>query len=364
MELALDQEVGLDEGYGIPENDHIAVMFKALDDSHEQSLAGVTGEENLSLAQVYAAGVLSNYSAGRVAGNENLFSSIGEGFKKVWDYIKGMFKNLWGFFFKKETADKAEEKAEEVDKEAKELNDIANGDVKGDDVEVVMEGVLRTAKLDGQEIKIDNMSHSEFLSSLKGADKKEIQKAMVRIVDDLKKKGSDNFRKLQKVANQLKINNTTTENQVTQALDKLEKSDQMSDKQKVVYKSLKSDVESYLKASKALSEEIFGLTQSSSKSFTSVMAMMNSVSKYFRENARIIKRFSNVESNNKALIAELEKKIQANNEGNEEAQKTKKEIEGLRDLVRMSASVATAVKGCVNILTSVKETYKSIFGYK
>lgn len=364
MELALDQEVGLDEGYGVPEDDHIAVMFKALDDSHEQSLAGVTGEENLSLAQVYAAGVLSNYSSGRVAGNESVFSSIGEGFKKVWDYIKGMFKNLWGFFFKKETADKAEEKAEEVDKEAKELEDRVNGNVSEEEANKAIKETLSAAKLDGQEIKINNMTHSEFLSSLKNADKKEIQKAMVELVSDLKKRGSDNFKKLQKTANQLRTNNNNTKGKVNKAFRLLDNTKKLTDKQKSVYKELKSDVEQYLKASGVLVDQIVGLTQTSEKSFTSVMAMMNAVSKFFRENGRIIKRFSNVEHNAKGLIAELEKKVQANTDNAEEASDTKAEIEGLRDLMRMSATVASSVKGNVNTLNAVKENYKAIFGYK
>lgn len=364
MELALDQEVGLDEGYGIPENDHIAVMFKALGDSHEQSLAGVTGEENLSLAQVYAAGVLSNYSSGRVAGNESVFSSVGDGFKKVWDYIKGMFSNLWNFFFKKETADKAEEKAEEVDKEARELNSIVIGDPNAEDVEVVMDRILESAKLDGQEIKIDNKSHKEFLDSLKGASESESEAAIKMVFSALKKNGSDRHSRLKKVSTELKNNNISGEKRVLAALEKLDKSQNLNDKQMSVYKSLKPDVEHYVKVSKPLVEQIYTPTQTPDKAYSKVVEIKAAIKKLYLENGRIIKRFSNAHNNNKGLIADLEAKLKVKGIEKEQSQQIKAELKGLNDLVSMFATVASSIKGSNNRLDTLNKTYNSLFGYK
>ena len=258
MELALDQEIELDEGYGVPSDDHIAVMFKALDDSHEQSLAGVTGEENLSLAQVYAGGVLSNYNAGRVAGNESLFSSIGEGLKKVWEYIKGMFKNLWGFFFSKETSKKIEEEVAEVEKESKELQVLALPAPPVKEPQKVVREVLSVAKLNGQELLVNNMSHDKFLKSLEGASEQEVQKGIGMVVDTIRKDGSDKFSRLQETADKLGKDVDTTEKQVAKLIRKFEQNKGSSQESKEQIspselKNLKDGIEVYIKQSRMLS---------------------------------------------------------------------------------------------------------------
>ena len=86
--------------YGIPNEEHLDTMFKAITDTMDQ----VSGNEamNLSNAQRYAFAVLSIEDLTpmeRVSGNEGFFDKLGSGLKKMWDYIVKMFKSIGNFFF-------------------------------------------------------------------------------------------------------------------------------------------------------------------------------------------------------------------------------------------------------------------------
>lgn len=80
------------------EAEHIDEVFDALDDT----LKDVAGTEGLTRAQTYMWGVLNasgdiSYKQ-RVAGTEGLFTTIGDGVSKVWEYIKKMFNAVLNFF--------------------------------------------------------------------------------------------------------------------------------------------------------------------------------------------------------------------------------------------------------------------------
>lgn len=75
----------------MPEGAHIETMFNGLTDA-------VSGVESYNTR--YAQGVLlacGMTSFREVAGNEGFFSSIGDGIKKVFEYIVNMFKSIWNW---------------------------------------------------------------------------------------------------------------------------------------------------------------------------------------------------------------------------------------------------------------------------
>lgn len=81
----------------VPEPEHVETMIDGFTDM-------VNGTE--SYATRYACGVMvacGAVSQKEITGNEGFFSSIGDGLKKVWDYIMSMFKSVYDYFFKTES---------------------------------------------------------------------------------------------------------------------------------------------------------------------------------------------------------------------------------------------------------------------
>jgi len=121
QENAMQDDIVIDENeeFVAPEASHVGLVFQALGDT----VAAVAGTEGLTTAQVYLHGVLSasgglSYTQS-IAGAEGFFANVKEGAAKAIEYIKKMFKSIWGFFFKKEGPDEAKAvKAAVADKKA------------------------------------------------------------------------------------------------------------------------------------------------------------------------------------------------------------------------------------------------------
>jgi hypothetical protein len=117
----MQDDIVIDENeeFVAPEASHVGLVFQALGDT----VAAVAGTEGLTTAQVYLHGVLSasgglSYTQS-IAGAEGFFANVKEGAAKAIEYIKKMFKSIWGFFFKKEGPDEAKAvKAAVADKKA------------------------------------------------------------------------------------------------------------------------------------------------------------------------------------------------------------------------------------------------------
>lgn len=123
----------------IPESEVTVMACQAVEDSLNQ----VGGNESLTYAQSYMAGVLmaSDYLSPNVAGQESLFSSIGSGLAKTWKYIKDTFAKIWGFFFRK----KAKEEIKEAAADAADLKDAIKASEEITSTEVaVIESVVST----------------------------------------------------------------------------------------------------------------------------------------------------------------------------------------------------------------------------
>lgn len=116
-----------EENYGMVDGPHIEIAFDALEDTLDQQ---VTGTESLTQAQMYMHGVLSasgQLTRAEVNGSEGFFSNVGAGLKKTWEYIVKMFKNIWGFFFKKKAPELAKNTKRSIDdaKTALDMKDVS-----------------------------------------------------------------------------------------------------------------------------------------------------------------------------------------------------------------------------------------------
>lgn len=98
------EDVLLEEDFGVAEPEHVEMMMDALADTMEQQVAG-NESYSLTSAQQYALSVLQSSGAvsriAQVTGNEGFFSSIGDGVKKLWEYIQKIFKGIYDWFFGK-----------------------------------------------------------------------------------------------------------------------------------------------------------------------------------------------------------------------------------------------------------------------
>lgn len=342
-----------DSNFGIPQTDHSDAMFCALRDF-------VTGNEEFTLAQHYSVGVLSSYCPGSITGTEGILDSIGAGIKKTWEYIKNMFKNLWGFFFKKDVAETAESKAADTDEEAKAAESIVKGEVADDKV---VKALTATAVKDGKEVKIDDMSHEEFLKAFKEQSTADKQKAILTLVDQLKKTETDSYAKAVDIGLKLKLNFDNSVKTFNTESDKLMKMDanQLGENKKLLDPIVKN-VADYMTKNQKFLDKIGKVVSGTSTAFMSVRDMTHAIAGSFRLNAELIKSFAANESKIQKLIKELEAKLNKNEATEEEKNDAKKDIKSLQAIMALSASGAKMVRGNVTLLEQVKATYLKLFG--
>lgn len=191
-----------EQGYGLVDGPHIEIAFEALNDTLEQE---VTGVESLTQAQQYMHGVLGASGAltrAEINGSEGFFSKIGDGLRKTWEYIKKMFKNIWGFFFKKKAPEQAkaakaelekskdalEMKAPEVKKQlVAAANASGDADAKkaaeeADDIAGYRAAAMKLAKVKGKARNVLATKASNLLEVLKGG---------ASLVESIKKSAAD-----------------------------------------------------------------------------------------------------------------------------------------------------------------------------
>lgn len=127
QENAMQDDMVIDENeeFVAPESSHVELVFQALGDT----VNAIAGNEGLSTAQVYFHGVLNASGAlsytESIAGAEGFFANVKEGAAKAIEYIKKMFKSIWGFFFKKEGPEEAKAVKAAVAEKKAELADVA-----------------------------------------------------------------------------------------------------------------------------------------------------------------------------------------------------------------------------------------------
>ena len=126
QENAMQDDIVIDENeeFVAPETGHVELIFQALGDT----VNNIAGTEGLTTAQRYLHGVL-NASGGlsyteSISGAEGFFANVKAGASKAIEYIKKMFKSIWGFFFKKQGPEEAKSIKQEVTEKKAELADV------------------------------------------------------------------------------------------------------------------------------------------------------------------------------------------------------------------------------------------------
>jgi len=125
QENAMQDDIILDdnEEFVAPETGHVGLVFTALSDT----VNAIAGTESLTTAQIYLHGVLSASGglsyAESVSGAESFFSNVKAGASKAIEYIKKMFKSIWGFFFKKQGPEESKAVAASITETVKELQE-------------------------------------------------------------------------------------------------------------------------------------------------------------------------------------------------------------------------------------------------
>jgi len=157
QENAMQDDIVIDENeeFVAPETGHVELVFQALGDT----VNNIAGTEGLTTAQVYLHGVL-NASGGlsysqSVAGVEGFFANVKEGARKAIEYIKKMFKSIWGFFFKKQGPEETKNVYKEL---AENLAAIKS-------VDEVKAGLKRAAGSDSKEL-VEHISKATSISEL------------------------------------------------------------------------------------------------------------------------------------------------------------------------------------------------------
>lgn len=182
QENAMQDDIVIDENeeFVAPETGHVELVFQALGDT----VNNIAGTEGLTTAQVYFHGVL-NASGGlsytqSIAGAEGFFANVKEGAAKAIEYIKKMFKSIWGFFFKKEGPEEAKAVKAAVTEKKAELGDVAK----------VKSGLTSAAGSDSKELveaisKATSIGELNTLSKDVGKKNTKAQQALVVKINQL-----------------------------------------------------------------------------------------------------------------------------------------------------------------------------------
>jgi len=167
QENAMQDDIVIDENeeFVAPETGHVELVFQALGDT----VNNIAGTEGLTTAQVYLHGVLGasgglSYTQS-IAGAEGFFANVKEGAQKAIEYIKKMFKSIWGFFFKKQ----GPEETKNVYKE------LAENMAALKSVDEVKAGLKRAAGSDSKEL-VEHISKATSISELNTVSKEVAKK--------------------------------------------------------------------------------------------------------------------------------------------------------------------------------------------
>lgn len=172
----------------VPDLPEVNVMLDALEDSVDQ-MDAVAGGESISFtaSQNYFAGVLfanGVISHAQLAGNEGVFSAIGNGFAAAWKWLCDMFKSVWGFFFGRDNAEEADKTKKEIDANNKDATAAENGTQSDEDAKKQASALATIAAENGDEATAEELR--------KARDPKEVKeavKAALKKIHKLNKKG-------------------------------------------------------------------------------------------------------------------------------------------------------------------------------
>lgn len=186
-------EEGAGDGYDVPEHPHIEIVFDGLNDT----LDNVSGNESLTQAQHYLIGAMNAAGVLRTAdvtGNESMFSAIGSGVTKAFEYIKNMFKSIYEFFFKRDGPKMVEDTKKDLNDHSKLLDVVSTGGSNEQETEKVLAKQISALKALGNESDTNKSALDQILKEADEAHKSgsqaEKKKAVVMIGRELPKLNS------------------------------------------------------------------------------------------------------------------------------------------------------------------------------
>lgn len=327
MTIFTEEQLEEAEGYGLPDSPHVEISFDALEDT----LDNVSGNESLTQAQHYMAGILNATGAARgldsVEGSEGFFSRIGEGAQKTWEYIKKMFTSIWGFFFKKEAPAKAETAKKKLEENKTSLNATNVEQAKASvsrAVSVVDESVSKelkeaTSKEDILKVaaKVGKANDkARKILGVKAGNFIAVLKASLKVADDAKAEAAElGQADYIAFASNMVSNKGMTETMIKE----LEPLHGLED----------------LSKAKAVTEKMTGYLAGLTKAVTSI---------------------SSTEGHVKSSIEKIEKSMGADDE------QAKKQLAGLRKLMVAASKYSKLMKDTLDYIPSVSKSVNSVFG--
>lgn len=170
--------------FELPDLPHVNVMMDAMDDSVDQmsddpDVIDGTERLNLTAAQRYAEGVLfanGIVRASALAGNEGVFSAIGDGLGAVWDFIVKTFKAIWNFFFARDNDKIADETKAGIDENNKDAQAAANGTQSDEDAKKQASKMASIAAEGGDAELAKELREAKSPKELKASIKKALKK--------------------------------------------------------------------------------------------------------------------------------------------------------------------------------------------
>lgn len=282
-----------DEVYDtIPDSNHVELVMDGLLDSIE----GNEGQ-NLSKAQHYLQGVL--YASGSVRttdieGNEGFFSSIGDGLKKAWDYVKKMFTWIYNLFFKKENKEQDQKAHDSLDKAEKSIKQVEQAKVPEAKVKETISTIA--ARITHMPESREKKHLDDKIEAIKTLDSKSAQaRELSELLPEVFKVSLLNYDRL--LAKQEKIN---------AAVEKLENREAIYKSEGADKEEWAADIRLYLNGLIGLPDAFESVTDLSSakawiaKSRRCLQAMNNNLENYRTRESSLKTRISEIES---ALMA-------------------------------------------------------------
>ena len=173
-------EYSTDYVQAIPDVPEINVMLDALEDSVDQMDAVAGGESiTFTASQNYFAGVLfanGVISHAQLAGNEGVFSTIGNGFAAAWKWLCDMFKSVWGFFFGRDNAEEADKTKKDIDENNKDASAAENGTQSDEDAKKQASAMASVATENGDTALAEELRAARTPKEVKEAVKKALKK--------------------------------------------------------------------------------------------------------------------------------------------------------------------------------------------
>lgn len=354
--LDITNETGDQEG--IPDSPHVEILFEALN----ETLDNVGGNEGLPMtqAQHYAAGVLGATGVRNVAGNESFFGSVANGAKAIYDYIVKMFKSVWGFFFNRDAGKAADAAKAEVKEDQKKLHDLKNATPDG--VAQAKAVVTKIKNSDPNTIDLDNDTLEEIVAKMEGSpsEQKVAVAKLVSVMPKANKKAQERYTK----AVDALVGTKTRLLRIIAAAEKSPLGEPVTGVTGYVNEIGVSVLAVAVKA--VMGEKTFISLLNAHKTITSMSdaeVVGNAIVKNLEDMKSLAERYKGHTSRMSGEVKEAEQYLkEKTSNGATKDHVNKKRLDGLRNILSFTTSIAQGIKKSINDLESLQRASNKVFG--